>query len=104
MNGIFHYSIGRTPQVEGHDMVGGVLSKFPSNLGMSEGSFVGIFDQVGSCNMGSFFSLVRLGILSEAKKGMIGVGPAMLWEEVVPWELVLCEKFGLTSLWWRVCL
>ena len=30
--------------------------------------------------------------MSEDKKGMIGVGHAMLWEEVVPWELVLCEK------------
>jgi hypothetical protein len=65
---------------------------FPSNLGMSEGNFVGIFGQVGSCNMGSFISLVRSGILSESKKGMIGVGPAMLWEEVVPRELVLCGK------------
>jgi hypothetical protein len=65
---------------------------FPSNLGMSEGSFVGIFSRVGSCNMGSFVNLVRLGILREKKKGMIGLGPAMLWEEVVPWEIVLCEK------------
>jgi hypothetical protein len=59
---------------------------------MSKGSFVGIFDQMGLCNMGAFVSLVRSGILSEAKKCMIGVGPSMLWEELVPWELVLCEN------------
>jgi hypothetical protein len=72
-------------------LVGSSLD-FPSNLGMFEGSFVVIFGQVGSCNMGSFVNLVRSEILSESKKGMIGASPAMLWEEVVPWELVLCEN------------
>jgi hypothetical protein len=67
MNKIFHYAIGRTPQVEGHDMVGWVLSDFSFKLRNVEGSFVGIFDQVGSCNMGSFVSLVRSGMLSESK-------------------------------------
>jgi len=65
---------------------------FPSNLGISKGNFVGIFGQARSCNIGSCVSLVRSWILSESKKGMIGVGPAMLWEEVVPQELVLYGK------------
>jgi len=70
----------------------GSSPSFPSNIGMPEGSFMGIFVQVGSCNMGSFVNFVRSRILSESKKGMIGVGPAMIWEEVVPWELVCCGK------------
>jgi len=68
----------------------GSSPNFHSNLGMSKGSFLGIFSQVGSCNMGSFVNLVRSWILSETKKGIIGVGPTMLWEEVVSRELVLC--------------
>jgi hypothetical protein len=45
---------------------------FPSNMGMSEGNLVGIFNQVGSCNMGSFVNLIKYGILSDAKHGMMG--------------------------------
>ena len=40
---------------------------FPSNLGMSEGSLVGIVGHVGSCNIGSLMILVRSGMLREAK-------------------------------------
>jgi hypothetical protein len=43
---------------------------FPSNFGISEGSFVGIADHVGSCNIGSLVSLVRSGMLREAKYGI----------------------------------
>ena len=43
---------------------------FPSNLGMSEGSLVGIAGHVGSCNIGSFVSLLRSDMLREAKHGM----------------------------------
>jgi hypothetical protein len=32
MNRIFYYVIGITPQVEGRDMVGGVLFAFPFKL------------------------------------------------------------------------
>jgi hypothetical protein len=45
----------------------GSSPSFPSNIVISEGSFVGIFGQVGSCNMGSFVSLVKSGMLSESK-------------------------------------
>jgi hypothetical protein len=31
-NRILHYGVGRTPKVEGHDMVGGILSKFTLKL------------------------------------------------------------------------
>jgi hypothetical protein len=55
---------------------------FPSNLGMSEGSLVGIVGHVGSCNIGSLVSLVRSGMLREAKYGIWGGGgglvPAMV--------------------------
>jgi hypothetical protein len=48
---------------------------FPSNFGMSEGSFVGIAGHVASCNIGSLVSLVRSGMLREAKYGICsGVG------------------------------
>jgi hypothetical protein len=43
---------------------------FPSNLGMSEGSLVGIVGHVGSCNIGSFMSLLRSDMLREAKYDM----------------------------------
>jgi hypothetical protein len=43
---------------------------FPSNLGMYEGSLVGIADHVGSCNIGSFVSLLRSSMLREAKYGI----------------------------------
>ncbi len=55
---------------------------FPSNLGMSEGSLVGIAGHVGSCNIGSFVSLIRSGMLREAKYGIWsgggGLVPAMV--------------------------
>jgi hypothetical protein len=50
----------------------------PTNLGISKGSLVGIFSQVGLCNMGQFINLVRSGILSDSKYGMAGVFPSML--------------------------
>jgi hypothetical protein len=55
---------------------------FPSNLGISEGSLVGIAGHVGSCNIGSFVSLLRFGMLREAKYGIWsgggGLVPAMV--------------------------
>ena len=55
---------------------------FPSNLGMSEGSLVGIAGHVGSCNIGSFVSFLRSGMLREAKYGIWsgggGLAPAMV--------------------------
>jgi hypothetical protein len=47
---------------------------FPSNLGMSEGSLVSIVGHVGSCNIGSLVSLLRYGMLREAKYGIRSVG------------------------------
>jgi hypothetical protein len=46
----------------------------PSNFGMSEGSFVGIVGHVASCNIGSLVSLVRSGMLREAKYGICNGG------------------------------
>jgi hypothetical protein len=43
---------------------------FPSNFGISEGSLVGIAGHVGSCNIGSFVSFLRSGMLREAKYGI----------------------------------
>jgi hypothetical protein len=43
---------------------------FLSNLGMFEGSLVGIVGHVGSCNIESLVSLVRSSMLREAKYGM----------------------------------
>jgi hypothetical protein len=55
---------------------------FPSNLGMSEGSLVGIGYHVGSCNIGSFVILLRYVMLREAKYGIYsgggGLVPAMV--------------------------
>jgi hypothetical protein len=60
----------------------GYSPTFPSNLGMSEGSLVGIAGHVGSCNIGSFVSLLKSGMLREAKYGMWsgggGLVPAMV--------------------------
>jgi hypothetical protein len=52
---------------------------FPSNFGMSEGSLVGIAGHVGSWNIGSLVSLLRSGMLREAKYGICsgGVGLAL---------------------------
>ena len=47
---------------------------FPSNLGMSEGSLVGIAGHVGSCNIGSLMSFVRSGMLRESKYDIWGGG------------------------------
>jgi hypothetical protein len=47
---------------------------FPSNLGMSGGSLVGIAGHVGLCNMGSLVSLLRSGMLREAKYGICSWG------------------------------
>jgi hypothetical protein len=65
---------------------------FPSNFGMSEGSLVGIAGQLGLCNIGSFVSFVRSGILRDAKYGIwsggLGLAPAMLCCEPDPrWGL-----------------
>jgi hypothetical protein len=63
----------------------GSLPTFPSNFGMSEGSLVGIVGHVGSCNIGSLVSLVRFGMLREAKYGIcIGGGGLAL-------AIVCCE-------------
>jgi hypothetical protein len=55
---------------------------FPSNLGISEGRLVGIAGHVGSCNIGLFVSLLRSGMLREAKYGIFsgggGLVPAMV--------------------------
>jgi hypothetical protein len=60
----------------------GSSSAFPSNLGMSEGSLVGIAGHVGSCNIGSFVSLLKSSMLREAKYGIWsggrGLVPAMV--------------------------
>jgi hypothetical protein len=61
---------------------------------------VEIFVQLGSCNMGSFVSFLKSGILRDAKYGMAGGVPAIMcncWcnvscEDV--WELVTCEEGG----------
>jgi hypothetical protein len=47
---------------------------FSSNLGMSKGSLVGIAGHVRSCNIRSLVSLVRYGMLREAKYGIWGDG------------------------------
>jgi hypothetical protein len=39
----------------------GSSPSFPSNIGMFEGRLVGIAGHVGSCNIGSFVSLLRSG-------------------------------------------
>jgi hypothetical protein len=63
-------------------MVGRIFSAFPSNLGMSEGSLVGIAGHVGSCNILLFVSFLRTGMLREAKYGIWsgsgGLAPAMV--------------------------
>jgi hypothetical protein len=55
---------------------------FPSNLGMSEGSLVGIAGHVGLCNIGSLVSFLRFGMLREAKYGICsgggGLAPAIV--------------------------
>jgi hypothetical protein len=50
----------------------------PSNLGMSKGSLVSIEGHVGSCNIGSFVSLLKLSMLREAKYGMWSGGGGLV--------------------------
>jgi hypothetical protein len=45
---------------------------FPSNLGIFEGSLVGTLGHVGSCNIGSFVSLLKSDMLRDTKYGMGG--------------------------------
>jgi hypothetical protein len=52
----------------------GSSPSFPSNFGMSEDSLVGIAGHVGLCNIGSLVSLVRFGMLREAKYGIYSGG------------------------------
>jgi hypothetical protein len=55
---------------------------------MSDGSLVGIAGHVASCNIGSFVSFVRSGMLREAKYGICsgggGLAPAMFFCEPDP--------------------
>jgi hypothetical protein len=51
---------------------------FPPNFGMSKGNLVGMLGQVGSCKIGSFVSLVKYGMLRDAKYGKFGSGAAMV--------------------------
>jgi hypothetical protein len=52
----------------------GSSPSFTSNLGMFEGSLVGMEGHVGSCNIGSLVRLVRSNMLREAKYGIWGCG------------------------------
>jgi hypothetical protein len=56
----------------------GSSPNFPSNLGMSEGNLVGIARHVGSCNIGSFVSLLRSGMLREDKYGIWNGGGGLV--------------------------
>jgi hypothetical protein len=58
---------------------------FPSKFGMYECSLVGIAGHVGSFNIGSFISLVRSGMLREAKYGIYS-GRGGLALEIVCFE------------------
>jgi hypothetical protein len=53
---------------------------------MFEGSLVGIAGHVAACNIGSFVSLVRSGMLREAKYGICSgeLAPAMVCCEPDP--------------------
>jgi hypothetical protein len=51
---------------------------FPSNFGICEGSLVGILGHVGSCKIGSFMSLLKSGMLRDAKYGMGGFGGGLV--------------------------
>jgi hypothetical protein len=51
---------------------------FPSNFGMSESNLVGILGQVASCKMGAFVSLVKSGMLRDAKYGKGGFGGGLV--------------------------
>ena len=68
---------------------------FPSNFGMCEGSLVGILGHVGSCNIGSFMSLLKSGMLRDAKYGIGGFGGGLVPSIVcVGNGSVPCEGFG----------
>ena len=58
-------------------LVGSSLA-FPSNLGMSKGSLVGIVGHVGSCNIGSFVILLGSSMLREAKYGIWSGGGGLV--------------------------
>jgi hypothetical protein len=58
-------------------LVGSYLA-FPSNLGMFEGSLVGIAGHVGSCNIGSFVIFLRSGMLREEKYGIWSGGGGLV--------------------------
>jgi len=61
----------------------------PSNLGMSEGSLVGIAGQWGSWRRGSLMGLLKSGRLKLAIKGSNGVGVT------IPMEVMLVGLHGL---------
>jgi hypothetical protein len=69
---------------------------FPSNLGMSEGSLVGMVGHVGSCNIRSLVSLVRSDILREAKYVIWGCGGRLV-PSMVGMFCVLDSKRGFVS-------
>ena len=52
----------------------GSLFTFPSNLGMSDGSFVGMGGQAGECRIGSFINFDKLGKFYVARNGILGGG------------------------------
>jgi hypothetical protein len=58
-------------------LVGSSLG-FHSNFGMSEDNLVGILGQVAACKMGSFMSLVKSGMLRDAKYGIGGFGGGLV--------------------------
>jgi hypothetical protein len=51
---------------------------FSSNFGICKGSLVGILGQVGSCKMGLFASLVKSGMLRDAKYGIGRFGTGLV--------------------------
>lgn len=52
----------------------GSLCTFPSNLGMSDGSFVGMGGQAGECLIVSFINFYKSGKFSVAKNEILGGG------------------------------
>ena len=59
--------------------------RLPSNFGMSEGSFVGMGGQLGSCAMESLVSLVKSDRFNSTKKG--------------DWEVDAMETCEDTKFW-----
>jgi hypothetical protein len=58
-------------------LVGSSL-RFSSNFEMFEGNLAGIFNQVASCKMGSFVSLVKYEMFRDAKYNKFEVGATMV--------------------------